>query len=105
MKLIECVIFEVGGGWCVACLYGGLFCFVVSNVRVCTCVIVCVLVQRSFEPPQVKHERLMIVSIAGFVVNLIGIFVFHHGGSGKGWQCRKWESVVGTVKCPLSNFK
>ncbi len=39
--------------------------------------------QRSFEPPQVKHERLMVVSIAGFLVNLVGIFVFQHGGSGE----------------------
>ena len=39
--------------------------------------------QRSFEPPQVKHERLMVVSVAGFVVNLVGIFVFQHGGSGE----------------------
>ena len=30
-----------------------------------------------------KHERLMVVSVAGFMVNLVGIFVFHHGGSGK----------------------
>ena len=27
----------------------------------------------------VKHDRLMIISVAGFAVNLIGIFVFHHG--------------------------
>ena len=44
------------------------------------------LSQRTFEPPQVKHDRLMVVSVAGFVVNLIGIFVFHHGGSGQ-LQC------------------
>ncbi|XP_065906104.1 zinc transporter 7-like [Dysidea avara] len=37
-------------------------------------------VERSFEPPTVKHDRLMIISVAGFLVNLIGIFVFHHGG-------------------------
>ena len=30
-----------------------------------------------------KHDRLLIISIAGFIVNLIGIFVFHHGGAGK----------------------
>ena len=30
-----------------------------------------------------KHDRLMVISIGGFIVNLIGIFVFHHGGSGK----------------------
>ena len=42
-----------------------------------------VSLQRSFEPPEVKHDRLMIISVGGFLVNLIGIFVFHHGGSGK----------------------
>ena len=36
--------------------------------------------QRASEPPQVNHERLMVVSVAGFIVNLVGIFVFHHGG-------------------------
>ena len=36
--------------------------------------------QRAFEPPEVKHDRLMVISIGGFVVNLIGIFAFHHGG-------------------------
>ena len=30
-----------------------------------------------------KHDRLLIISVAGFVVNLIGIFVFQHGGAGK----------------------
>ena len=28
-----------------------------------------------------KHERLFIVSVLGFFVNLIGIFVFHHGSA------------------------
>lgn len=41
-------------------------------------------IERAFEPPQVKHERLMVVSVAGFIVNLVGIFVFQHGGSGHG---------------------
>lgn len=31
------------------------------------------------EPPEVRHERLFLVSVAGFVVNLIGIFAFQHG--------------------------
>ncbi|CAH1773220.1 unnamed protein product [Owenia fusiformis] len=39
-------------------------------------------VERMFEPPEVKHERLFIVSVAGFVVNLVGIFAFQHGGHG-----------------------
>ena len=33
-----------------------------------------------FEPPEVHHERLLVVSVLGFIVNLIGIFVFNHGG-------------------------
>lgn len=34
---------------------------------------------------QVKHERLLVVSILGFLVNLIGIYAFHHGhGHGHG---------------------
>jgi len=41
-------------------------------------------VERLVEPPEVKHERLLPVSIAGFVVNLIGIFIFQHGGAGHG---------------------
>ena len=28
------------------------------------------------------HERLFVISVLGFVVNLIGIFVFQHGGDG-----------------------
>lgn len=40
--------------------------------------------ERSFEPPEVKHDRLMVVSVAGLLVNLVGIFVFQHGGSGHG---------------------
>uniref|UniRef100_A0A8C6Z4X7 Zinc transporter n=1 Tax=Nothoprocta perdicaria TaxID=30464 RepID=A0A8C6Z4X7_NOTPE len=39
-------------------------------------------VERALEPPDVHHERLLPVSILGFVVNLIGIFVFQHGGHG-----------------------
>ena len=39
-------------------------------------------VERALEPPDVHHERLLPVSILGFIVNLIGIFVFQHGGHG-----------------------
>ncbi|RXM28800.1 Zinc transporter 7 [Acipenser ruthenus] len=39
-------------------------------------------VERALEPPDVHHERLLPVSIAGLIVNLIGIFVFQHGGHG-----------------------
>jgi zinc transporter 5/7 len=38
-----------------------------------------VFFQRLVEPPEVKHERLFIVSVLGFIVNLIGIFAFQHG--------------------------
>lgn len=30
-------------------------------------------------PFQVKHERLFVVSVLGFIVNLIGIYAFQHG--------------------------
>lgn len=30
---------------------------------------------------QVKHERLFVVSILGFIVNLVGIYAFQHGGA------------------------
>ncbi|KAH3696295.1 zinc transporter 7-like [Dreissena polymorpha] len=36
-------------------------------------------VERLVEPPEVRHERLFLVSCAGFVVNMIGIFAFQHG--------------------------
>ncbi|KAK4819635.1 hypothetical protein QYF61_008906 [Mycteria americana] len=39
-------------------------------------------VERALEPPDVHHERLLPVSVLGFIVNLIGIFVFQHGGHG-----------------------
>ncbi|CAH2094280.1 unnamed protein product [Euphydryas editha] len=42
-------------------------------------------VERAIEPPEVKHERLLVVSILGFLVNLVGIYAFHHGhGHGHG---------------------
>lgn len=37
-------------------------------------------VERTFEPPEVKHDRLFLVSVLGFIVNLVGIFAFQHGG-------------------------
>jgi solute carrier family 30 (zinc transporter), member 5/7 len=36
-------------------------------------------VERLIEPPEVKHERLLVVSVLGFIVNLIGIYAFQHG--------------------------
>ncbi|XP_018330441.1 zinc transporter 7-B isoform X1 [Agrilus planipennis] len=38
-------------------------------------------VERAIEPPEVKHERLFVVSVLGFLVNLIGIYAFQHGHS------------------------
>lgn len=37
-------------------------------------------IERTFEPPEVHHERLFVISVLGFFVNLVGIFVFQHGG-------------------------
>jgi len=37
-----------------------------------------------FEPPEVHHERLFVVAVMGFLVNIIGIFAFQHGGSHHG---------------------
>ncbi|CAF92863.1 unnamed protein product [Tetraodon nigroviridis] len=39
-------------------------------------------IERALEPPDVHHERLLPVSVAGLIVNLVGIFVFQHGGHG-----------------------
>ena len=33
---------------------------------------------RLFEPPEINTNRLLIVSVAGFAVNMIGIFSFSH---------------------------
>lgn len=41
-------------------------------------------VERLFEPPEVKHERLFIISVLGLLVNFVGIFVFQHGGAHHG---------------------
>jgi len=38
-------------------------------------------IERFFEPPEVKTDRLLLVSFLGFVVNMVGVFAFHdhHG--------------------------
>lgn len=41
-------------------------------------------VERMSAPPEIHHERLFVVSVLGFVVNIIGIFVFQHGGDSHG---------------------
>lgn len=38
-------------------------------------------VERAIEPPEVKHERLFLVSVLGLLVNLVGIYAFQHGHS------------------------
>lgn len=38
-------------------------------------------IERLFNPQHVEHERMLSVSVLGFLVNLIGIFVFNHGHS------------------------
>jgi len=48
---------------------------------------------RLFEPPEIDTNRLLAVSVAGFAVNMIGIFSFSHahahahGGGGGGGSC------------------
>lgn len=44
-------------------------------------------IERALEPPEVHHERLFVISVMGFIVNLVGIFVFQHGG-----QCNHGHS-------------
>nr|CAI5869047.1 unnamed protein product [Callosobruchus analis] len=41
-------------------------------------------VERAIEPPEVKHERLFVVSVLGLLVNLVGIYAFQHGHGGGG---------------------
>ncbi|XP_024887877.1 zinc transporter 7 [Temnothorax curvispinosus] len=36
-------------------------------------------VERAIEPPEIKHERLIVVSVLGLLVNLVGICAFKHG--------------------------
>ncbi|CAG5104975.1 Oidioi.mRNA.OKI2018_I69.chr1.g1721.t1.cds [Oikopleura dioica] len=38
-------------------------------------------IERLVEPVHIHHEKLLSVSIMGLLVNIIGIFVFAHGGS------------------------
>lgn len=37
--------------------------------------------RRLFDPPTVGTDRLLMVSVSGLVVNLVGIFAFSHGHS------------------------
>ncbi|XP_014209060.1 zinc transporter 7 [Copidosoma floridanum] len=36
-------------------------------------------VERALEPPEVKHDRLFLISVLGLLVNLVGIYAFNHG--------------------------
>jgi solute carrier family 30 (zinc transporter), member 5/7 len=38
--------------------------------------------QRFLDPPHIHTHRLMLVAVLGLFVNLLGIFVFNHGGHG-----------------------
>ena len=75
------------------------------------------VLQRAVEPPEVKHERLFVVSVLGFFVNLIGIFAFQHGhshgGGGGESHCgslkRFGNMGLGTIRvfmqCPIFHIK
>ena len=52
-------------------------------------------VERLVEPIEVKHERLLLVSILGFFVNIIGIVIFQHGG--------KYVCNFATVLAPITD--
>ncbi|KAK5579929.1 hypothetical protein RB653_009618 [Dictyostelium firmibasis] len=45
-------------------------------------------IERLLEPPEINTDKLLLVSVLGFIINLIGIFSFHgdhghsHGGGG-----------------------
>ncbi|KAG9350832.1 hypothetical protein JZ751_024721, partial [Albula glossodonta] len=63
-------------------------------------------VERALEPPDVHHERLLPVSIAGLLVNLVGIFVFQHGGHGHshgGDEGTSWSTgMVTATPCSMA---
>lgn len=49
----------------------GIFlCFIAMSIMIKA-------LERLIEPPEIKTERLLLVSVLGFFVNLIGIFAFH----------------------------
>jgi solute carrier family 30 (zinc transporter), member 5/7 len=52
---------------------------------------------RLFEPPEINTNRLLIVSVAGFAVNMIGIFSFSHAhmhAHGGGGGCAMSQPVA-----------
>ena len=66
-------------------------------------------IERTFEPPEVHHERLFAISVLGFLVNLIGIFVFQHGGQGHhhhgGGACSHSQSAPKVQQQPDVEYK
>ncbi|KAJ3114987.1 hypothetical protein HDU96_001387 [Phlyctochytrium bullatum] len=38
--------------------------------------------ERLYDPPSIKMDNLLTVSVLGFLVNIVGIFAFDHGGMG-----------------------
>lgn len=53
-------------------------------------------VSRLLAPPEIKSEKLLIVSVLGLCVNLVGIWAFHdlHGGGEHGGKGKKFFFVV-----------
>lgn len=49
-------------------------------------------VERLIDPPEISTDRLFIVSVAGLVVNLIGIFAFSHAHTHGGAPCTGHDS-------------
>jgi len=59
----------------------GLFLIVIA------CAVFATSVQRIYDPPQVNTEKLLVVSVAGLLVNILGITVFSHAHSHGGKSC------------------
>lgn len=53
----------------------------VSHLKILFIKSMYVLIANFLQIFQVKHERLFVVSILGFLVNLVGIYAFQHGGA------------------------
>ena len=49
-------------------------------------------VERLIDPPEISTDRLLIVSVAGLIVNLIGIFAFSHAHTHGGAPCTGHDS-------------
>lgn len=51
------------------------------------CSIILESLMRLYDPPEIKKESLLVVSILGFLVNLVGIFAFDHALMHGGHDC------------------